>query len=149
MKVRDRIEVITDLFLGAAYADARFSAEEKRAVCRVLCDLLLTTELPAAVSERIERFDPARFNLLAAAQDFVSDPPMNKRRLLELVAQLCVADGELDFDEDEYLHSLAHALGMEPAEYQDIVLDYEISDLRRSFELIRRSSVDLIPPTLS
>ncbi|MDB4991595.1 MAG: hypothetical protein JWN04_6773 [Myxococcaceae bacterium] len=143
MKVRDRIGPIAQLFLGAVYADHHFEAEEKRAVTRMLCDLIVKPELPPELAMQIEDFDPEAFDLIAAASDFTSDPPMNRRRLLELVAQLCVSDGELDLEEDDYLHRLANALGMEPSEYEDIVLDYEIHELRRSFELIRQSSVDL------
>ncbi len=143
MKVRDRISPIIDLFLGAVYADQRFLAEEKKAVTRMLCDLIVRPELPPELAAQIENFDPARFDLVATCNDFVSDPPMNRRRLLELVAQLCVADGELDFAEDDYLHRVARSLGMQPPEYEDIVLDYEIHDMRRSFELLRQSSIDL------
>lgn len=143
MKVRDRIGTIADLFLGAVYADARFVEDEKRAVRKLLSELIVRPELPIELEQRIEAFDPDRFDLLATARDFANDPPMNRRRLLELVAQLCVADGELDLEEDEYLHRLARALGMQPLEYEDIVLDYEIHELRASFELLRQSDVDL------
>jgi uncharacterized tellurite resistance protein B-like protein len=142
VKVRDRIGVITDLFLGAAYADRRFADAERSAVARLLCDLIVRPELPPELRARIDAFDPQRFDLQAAARDFASDPPMNRRRLLELVAQLCVADGEFDLDEDDYLHQLARALGMRPSEYEDIVLDYEVHQLRQSFELLRQSRVD-------
>ncbi|HVZ37336.1 MAG TPA: TerB family tellurite resistance protein, partial [Polyangiaceae bacterium] len=145
MKVRDRIGPIADLFLGAMYADERFDAEEKEAVRRLLCDLIVRPELPPELEQRIAEFDPASFDLAATARDFARDPPMNRRRLLELVAQLCVADGELDLDEDDYLHRLARELGMEPSEYEDIVLDYESHELRKSFELLRTSSLDLPP----
>jgi uncharacterized tellurite resistance protein B-like protein len=147
VRVRDRIGPIADLFLAAVYADQRFVAEEKRAVTRMLCDLIVRPELPPELLQRIEEFDPLKFDLVATANDFVSDPPMQRRRLLELVAQLCVSDGELDLAEDDYLHRLALALGMEPSEYEDIVLDYEIHEMRLSFEMLRQSSVDL-PSTL-
>jgi uncharacterized tellurite resistance protein B-like protein len=147
VKVRDRIGPIIDLFLGAVYADQRFVETEKEAVTRMLCDLIVRPELPPELLAQIEAFDPEKFDLVATCNDFVSDPPMNRRRLLELVAQLCVSDGELDFAEDDYLHRLARTLGMEPNEYEDIVLDYEIHDMRRSFEMLRASSYDL--PTRS
>jgi uncharacterized tellurite resistance protein B-like protein len=143
VKVRDRIAPIIDLFLAAVYADQRFVDEEKRAVARMVCDLIVRPELPPELQAQIDAFDPEKFDLVATCDDFVSDPPMNRRRLLELVAQLCVSDGELDFAEDDYLHRLARALGMEPNEYEDIVLDYEIHDMRRSFEMLRQSSFDL------
>jgi uncharacterized tellurite resistance protein B-like protein len=109
----------------------------------MLCDLICKPELTPELARHVEEFDPQAFDLAKTARDFVSDPPMNRRRLLELVAQLCVSDGELDLEEDEYLHRLARALGMEPSEYEDIVLDYEIHEMRRSFEMIRQSSLDL------
>jgi uncharacterized tellurite resistance protein B-like protein len=145
VKVRDRIGPIIELFLGAMFADHRFADEEKLAVTRMLCDLICLPELPPELAQRIADFDPEKFDLMASASDFASDPPMKRRRLLELVAQLCVSDGELDLEEDDYLHRLANALGMEPSEYEDIVLDYEIHEMRRSFELIRQSSLDLRP----
>ena len=143
MKVRDRIGTIADLFLGAMYADSRFGDDEKRAVRKLLCELIVRPELPEELERRIDEFDPDKFDLVATARDFSSDPPMNRRRLLELVAQLCVADGELDLDEDEYLHRLARALEMAPTEYEDIVLDYEIHEMRKSFEMLRQSQLDL------
>ena len=146
MKVRDRIDTITRLFLGALYADRRCPDAEKSAVRRMLRDLIVRPELPPEVERLIEEFDPGSFDLQAVARDFVADPPMNRRRLLELVAQLCAADGELDLAEDDYLHALARALGMAPAEYEDLVLDYETHELRKSFEMLRVSSLDLRTP---
>jgi uncharacterized tellurite resistance protein B-like protein len=143
VKVRDRIGTIADLFLGAMYADERFEEDEKRAVRKMLCDLIVRPELPEELERRIAEFNPSTFDLVATARDFASDPPMNRRRLLELVAQLCVADGELDLEEDEYLHRLARALDMKPVEYEDIVLDYEIHEMRKSFEMLRQSQLDL------
>ncbi len=146
MKVRDRIGTITQLFLGALYADQRCMEAEKSAVRRLLRDLIVRPELPPELEQLIEGFDPAGFDLEAVARDFAIDPPMNRRRLLELVAQLCLADGELDLAEDDYLHKLAKALGMAPSEYEDLVLDYETQELRKSFDMLRVSSLDLRAP---
>jgi len=145
VKVRDRIGPITQLFLGALYADKRCLDSEKRAVRRLVGELIVLPELPAELEQLIEGFDPAQFDLDAVARDFVSDPPMNRRRLLELVAQLCLADGELDFDEDDYLHRLGRALGMAPSEFEDLVIDYETHELRKSFDMLRVSQLDLQP----
>jgi uncharacterized tellurite resistance protein B-like protein len=146
VKVRDRIGTITQLFLGGLYADRRCADTEKKAVRRLLSDLIVRPELPPELEQLIEGFDPNTFDLEAVARDFASDPPMNRRRLLELVAQLCLADGELDLDEDDYLHRLARALGMQPSEYEDLVLDYETQELRTSVEMLRISVLDLKPP---
>jgi uncharacterized tellurite resistance protein B-like protein len=142
VKVRDRIDVICELFLGAMHADQRTQQAESNAVRRILCDLLLVDELPPLLERRIQNFDPARFSLSAAAQDFVSDPPMSKRRLLELVGHICHADGILDFAEDTYMRDLARALGMKPEEYEDLVLDYEIDELRKNLQRIRMTPIE-------
>jgi uncharacterized tellurite resistance protein B-like protein len=126
VKVRDRIGTITDLLLGAVYADCRFEPAERRALRDLLCDLLVAVDLPVEIERRIASFAPAEFDLVSAARDFRRDPPMRPRRLLQLISELCAAKGEFDFDEDEYLHRLARALELEPAEYEDIVLDYEV-----------------------
>jgi hypothetical protein len=138
MKVRDRILVITDLMLGALYADATMTGEEDRAVRDLLAKLLLCTPqtLPPEVDERIRGFSLLSFDIELAAKDFLRDPPMKKRRLLELLASLTDKDGT-DLREDEYLRDLAQCLGMEPDEYADIVLSYEIESLRESFDFIR------------
>ncbi len=140
MKIKDRILVITDLMLGALYADATMTGEEDRAVRETLAKLLLVTPdtLPAEVQDRIKSFSLLEFDIERAAKDFLRDPPMKKRRLLELIAQLADRDGT-DLSEDEYLRDLATCLRMEPSEYADIVLEYEIEEMRESFEDLRMS----------
>ena len=153
MKVRERIDTITDLFLGAMYADHRFEPAERAALEHMLCELLLLPELPSKLRRRIASFSPERFDLAATAREFRRDPPMRPRRLLELTAQLCVADGEFDLEEDDYLHRLGRALELAPLEYDDIVLDYELVELssveRRSRAMRphgrRRSSPPPVP----
>lgn len=139
MKVRDRILVLADLFLGAVWADDEFSEDEQRAVRTLLAELLLVQPdaLPEAVEERLRTFDPLKFDVEAAAQDFAADPPMAKRRLLELVGKMVDADGVVDLQEDEYLRRLASALGLEYGEYSDLVLDYDVEELRTAFEALR------------
>lgn len=129
MKVRDHIELITDLLLGAMYADKRFDDSEKHALRKLLCELICRHELPANVEDRIRRFTPEQFDVAAAASQFRADAPMSPKRLLELAAQLCTADGEIDLEEDEYIRSLGRALELDPTEYEDVVLDYEVQDL--------------------
>ena len=137
MKVRDRILVVTELMLGAVYADGTFTGEENEELRKLLAMLLLCTPetLPAHVDEKIRAFSPLTFDLRACAADFVSDPPMKKRRLLELMGRLVEKDG-LDLREDEYLRALGAALGMDPSEYADLVLEYDVEKLRESFEMI-------------
>jgi len=108
--------------MDAAYADQKLHGEEKPAVKRFLRELLEAPALPIDLDFRIEEFDPAAFDLAATAAAFARDPPPVKRRLLELVAAVHAADGEIDLVEDEQLRRLATALGVPEADYADMVV---------------------------
>ncbi|AKF09984.1 TerB family tellurite resistance protein [Sandaracinus amylolyticus] len=131
------ILVITDLLLGAVHADGSKSGEEIHVVRDLLKELLDQRDLPESIEKRIELFEPGDFSLAECAATFASAEPERKRRLLELVAAVRDADEEVDVAEDEYLVSLAKALGMKEAEYSDLTLDYEIEDLREHLSTLR------------
>ena len=138
----DRIDAITDLLLGAAYADGTLEGREVATVRRLLGELLGEATLPAEVEARIVGFTPKGFDLEEIAAQFRDDPSERKRKLLELVAAVRDADEVFDTDEDDYLTALARALGMEASEYADLAL--EITELRTSLHEVRRS----FPPVL-
>lgn len=150
MKVRDRILVITDLMLGALHADATMTGEEETAMRELLAKLLVTKPdaLPPEVHARIESFSLLEFDIERCAADFLADPPMKKRRLLELLALLVDRDGT-DLREDEYLRDLAHCLQMQRDEYADLVLEYDVEKLRESFADVRMSWVPDDPSTIA
>lgn len=130
----ERIRVIADLLLGAAYADKNLSGHEE-ATIRTMLAKLLETDLPAAVDEQIRKFDVAAFDLASVAKDFAKDPPLKKRELIELVAGVHDADDELDLDEDEYIRKLAEALGMPKSDYEDLSIEVlSIEDLKERFD---------------
>jgi glutamate synthase domain-containing protein 1 len=58
--------------------------------------LLDGAALSDAVDARIKAFPAGTFDLAATAADFVKDPPIQKRKLLELVAAVNDADEVLD-----------------------------------------------------
>ena len=120
--MKDRLPLVADLLMDAAYADQKLHGEEKPAVKRFLRELLEAPALHIDLDFRIEEFDPAAFDLAATAGAFAADPPAVKRRLLELVAAVHAADGEIDFVEDEQLRRLASALGVPEADYADMVV---------------------------
>jgi uncharacterized tellurite resistance protein B-like protein len=134
--VKDRILVITDLLLGAVYADDTLKGEEEDAVRKLLGELL-GGDLPMEVDMRIKTFPANTFDMKATARDFASDPPIQKRKLLELVCAVRDADSEIDLAEDDYVRALGQALGMKKEEYADLTLDYEVEDLRSSLNALR------------
>lgn len=139
MNVRDRIAGLTDLFMGALWADEEFSEDEQKAVRQLLADLLELTpsSLPANVEDHITRFDPLVFDLDAVATDFADDAPSAKLRLLELVGRVANSDGVLHLKEEAYLRQLAALLGVEYDDFSKLTFDYEVDELRASFEGLR------------
>jgi uncharacterized tellurite resistance protein B-like protein len=154
MKVGDRILVIVDLLMAALSCDGTIVGEEDQAARRMLSDLLLTTPdaLPPHVEEHIRQFRLIDFDMDRTVTDFLADPPMKKRRLLELIAKLSDADGQYDLRESDFIRDLARALGMAAEEYDDLVLhlefeetlDERLKSMRDSFLELRIS--DLPPP---
>jgi uncharacterized tellurite resistance protein B-like protein len=136
--VRHRIGLLSDLFLAAAFADGHFVEREREYIRKLLKDLLVMDALPAGLEQRIAAFDRAAFDLKRVAADFHADPPMSRRRLLELIAYVTLADGHMVDDEDHFIRELGAALGLPEADYRDLTLDPEGEAHRRSFiELAR------------
>lgn len=133
-----RVPLLTQLFLAAAHADNEFNADESLYVRELLQDLLCVAQLPDEIEGLICDFDPAEFNLLACAEDFLSEPPMSKRRLLELVTYVALADGEVAKSENHFIVDLAAALRMDPGEYQDLLRVPDDERLRESFADLAR-----------
>ena len=150
MKVRERIHTITELLCAAIYSDGTMMGEEDTEARRVLADLLLTTpeELPPEVDQHIREFSILEFDMAEAVRDFMADPPMKKRRLLELVTKMVDADGEVDLREDQFVRDLAKTLQMEPSEYDDLVLEIEVIEPQERRRRRRESFTDLVavPP---
>jgi tellurite resistance protein len=139
MTMKDRLPIVADLLMDAAFADQRLEGEEKDAVKRLLRELLDSQALPMDVDFRIDEFDPKKFERAAAAAAFAGDPPALKRRLLELVAAVHAADGEIDFAEDEHLRALGAALGLPPESFSELVVDVveEMDDIGQDLEQLR------------
>lgn len=135
--IKDRIMVITDLLLGAAYADDKLAGQEEAVVRKLLIELLSGEALPADVDTRIKTFPSGSFNLEKTAADFAKDPPIQKRKLLELVSAVNDADDEIDLGEDEYLVKLAKGIGMKRDEYADLTLDVHVEDLKTALKDLR------------
>jgi uncharacterized tellurite resistance protein B-like protein len=120
--MKDRLPLVADILMDAAHADSRLAGEEKPAVRRILRELLGKKALPIDLDFRVDEFAPQSFDLTATAAAFTNDPPAVKRRLLELVAAVHAADGELDLAEDAQLRRVAAAMGLGEESFQDLVV---------------------------
>lgn len=120
--MKDRIQIVADILMGAAYADQTLAGDERASVRELLRNLLETDSLPMDLDFHIDEFSPQRFDLNQAAGAFASDSDETKRRLLELVAAVHGADQEFDLAEDEYLHRIGEALGLPHSAYKDMIV---------------------------
>jgi uncharacterized membrane protein YebE (DUF533 family) len=136
MTLSDRILPLCDVLLGAAYADRRLADAEREKVRGLIREL--TGGLPAEAEARITSFDPARFDVAAAAAPFAADPEEDRRRLLVLVTAVIDADDEVDLAEDAYLRALAAALKLPKSALAGLTVDVESEELVASFAKMRK-----------
>ncbi len=140
MSNHDPARALCDILLGAAYADDYFH-ERERDFVRAHLVALCGGELPRDLATRIDRFDPASFDLAASAAPFARHSNDAKRDLLELVASLHETDEEIDLAEDDYLRALARALGAEEL-LGGLTIEHESKPRVESWDRLRA----LLPP---
>jgi uncharacterized tellurite resistance protein B-like protein len=123
MTMKDRLPLVADLLMEAAHADERLEGEETEAVKRLLAGILEVPNLPMDLAFRIDEFDAKTFDRAAVTKAFAADPPDLKKRLLELIAAVHAADGEIDFAEDDHLRAVGAALGLPAESFKELVVD--------------------------
>lgn len=139
----DRILPLSELLLGAAYADKELKDQERDEVRTLLQGL--AGELSAEVEDKIKSFDPAKFDLKASAEIFKGDSEDDRKKLLFLVAAVNEADDELDFAEDDYLRDLAAALDLPKTALEGLTVEVETEELKETFQAVRKGPPP--PPT--
>lgn len=139
----DRILPLSELLLGAAYADKELKDQERDEVRSLLQGL--AGEIPAEVDAKIKSFDPAAFDLKATAANFKGDSEDDRKKLLFLVAAINEADDEIDFAEDDYLRDLADALGLPKSALEGLTVEVETEELKETFQKVRKGPPP-VPP---
>src|SRR5689334_2213884 len=122
MAMNDHILTITDLLLGAAYADKRLEGRETTQIRALLSKLAGKTKLPDAVEARFKAFSPAAFDLESAAKRLAGLGD-DRHKVLEMIAAVTESDEEIDLAEDLYLRRAANAMGLAEDEFRDLVVD--------------------------
>lgn len=120
--MKQHIETITQLLLGAAYADKRLEGAEVVRIEQILGQVL-GAEPGADTRALIHTFNPATFNVHSTAATLLDLDAGEKRKLLELIASINEADDELDLAEDAYLRHVALGMGVDEADIADLTLD--------------------------
>jgi uncharacterized membrane protein YebE (DUF533 family) len=119
---------LADLLMGAAYSDSHLDGKEVARVKEILAQVS-GGELSPTVQQRIDTFNPTAFNaestvrLMIKEIGSVIESKEEKKKILEFVASVHEVDEEFAFEEDEYLHKVAGALGLDPADYGDLSLE--------------------------
>jgi uncharacterized tellurite resistance protein B-like protein len=138
MTMKDRLPIVADLLMDAAHADERLEGEETETVKQLLAGILEVQTLPMDLAFRIDEFDAKTFDRTAVTNAFAADPPDLKKRLLELIAAVHAADGEIDFAEDDHLRAVGAALGLPDDSYKELVVDVvEEIDLGEDLDRLR------------
>ena len=89
----------------------------------ILRELEPREDLPAHLVQRLADFDPGAFSMDEAVGPFLHESAPFKRRLLEMAVSVHESDGELDFAEDTFVRELGYKLGLEEAEFRDLLLE--------------------------
>jgi uncharacterized tellurite resistance protein B-like protein len=137
MSMTDRIVPLTELLLGAAYADKELKDQERDEV-RSLLEGLVEGGLPADVESTIKDFDPTKFDLKASAAKFKGDSEDDRKKLLYLVSAVNEADDEIDMSEDDYLRDLGGALGLPASALEGLTIEIETEELKETFQKVRK-----------
>lgn len=127
MAIKDHILTVTDLLLGAAYADKRLEGRETDKIRSLLSKVSGKEQLPAAIEARFTEFSPAAFDIDAAGKR-LADLGDDRRKVLEMVAVVSESDEEIDLAEDRYLRRAAEAMGLADKEFKDLVVDFQEVD---------------------
>lgn len=127
MAIKDHIPTITDLLLGAAYADHRLEGQETDKIRTILSKLSGNKRLADSVEERFKSFSPAAFDVEAAGKR-LSHLGDDRRKILEMIAAVHESDEEIDLTEDRYLRRAAEGMGVPNKELDDLVVDFQEID---------------------
>jgi uncharacterized tellurite resistance protein B-like protein len=136
MVTSDRIFPLCELLLGAAYADNELVPQEKTEIRALLVEL--AGELRIEVEACIASFEPEKFDPSSVIGLFRDDSEEERQRLLLLVSTVIEADDQIDLAENEYLRSLASALGLPSSALAGLVVDVEIEEIKDTFHAVRK-----------
>lgn len=125
--MKSYILTITDLLLGAAYADKRLEGQETETIRRLLEKLAGSGKLPDEVEARFREFSPAAFDVEAAGKR-VAHLGDDRRKILEMIAAVSESDAEIDLAEDRYLRRAAEGMGLPDKQFRDLVVDFQEVD---------------------
>lgn len=128
-----QLTALTQLLLGAAWADNELHGLESAAIDRILKNLVNPGLVPEEITEYVRSFQPGDLDVTAAVAALGIDDAEERRAILGLVATVIDADFTYDFQEGDYLKEVATALGAPQDEFRDhIVRTVRLKKISRS-----------------
>jgi uncharacterized tellurite resistance protein B-like protein len=121
--VKRHLKPITQLLMGAAFADQTLDGRELMAARKLVLQVLGERRLPKELSDIMVEFDPKNFDMEASVSPLRGLPKAAKRKILELIGTINEADDVIDIAEDVYLEAVALSLGLEREEFSDLTLE--------------------------
>jgi len=112
---------LADILCGAALADATFDASERVVVGAMLMKVLGVSALPPEVEQHLDRWDAGGKDLEGALVRLGLASDRDKRKLLEVVADIVKADEVVDVHERAFAVRLGAALGVSEAEVAALI----------------------------
>lgn len=121
--MKDNIDTLTDLLLGAAYADKRLEGREMETIRALLERVTAQSPLPESVEARIRDFNPAKHDPIESAKSLRFLSLEDRRTVADLLVWVIEADEEIDLDEDAYIRKVAHALALSEEDIKEVTLE--------------------------
>lgn len=114
---------VFDILMAAAYADGQICKREQRAIRHIAQRLLDVDQIPGWLEERLQTFDPEKFDLDRTIQALTDLLPEHRRHVIELVREVCDANNAYDIEEERYLLGVVFALSLAREDVTDLVID--------------------------
>lgn len=114
---------VAELLLGAANADGDFDGHEAEAIGDILRDLVPGGSLPHEVTGHLARFDVDDLEVAKATAALLTLSVADREAILGLIVKVVEADEVHDLAEDEFIHEVAIALGVDETHYTQYTID--------------------------
>ncbi len=124
----DRFEHIANLLMGAAHADDDLDGRELETVRKLLCQAMGEDELPHGIEAKLHLFDPEEHDVKVTVDAIELDDDDRKGKMLELSVAVQESAEIVDYNEDEYVISVAKAMGLPEDKYKSLTLDIQLEE---------------------
>ena len=118
----NQLKALTHLLLGAAWADDELHGLESQAIDRILKNLVHPGLVPEEITEYVRGFQKDDVDVDAAVAELAVEDPGDRQAILALVAKVIDADFTYDFQEGDYLKTVATALGAPKEEFRNHIV---------------------------